>query len=132
VYQIINSPDAQARLKGKSFKPLKIRIMTSLFVTLITVLLLWTGNNTEQHEKLENTEQVQVMENATTNTNLKSSTQNDTENLANEVNVKTTDNELETENTNLEAQSKSGEIKDPEISDFVSATYSVKGRQYKH
>lgn len=126
VHQIINSPEATARLKGKTLNPLKITIMTSLLITLVTAIILWTGNDTKQAEMQNKAEQVQFVENATTNTNLKSSTQNDTENLANEVNVKTTDNEREIESSSLDAQPTNGEINDPEISDFVPATLASK------
>ena len=96
--------------------------MTSLFITLVTTILLCTGNDTRQREMQNNAEHVKVVESATTNTNLKSSTQNETGNLANEVNVKTTDNEVETESTHLEAQPTNEEIRNPEMSDIVSAT----------
>ncbi len=46
VHQIINNPEAKARLKGKSFfKPLNLIIMTTIFVTAITAISIWFSNS---------------------------------------------------------------------------------------
>lgn len=45
VYQIISSPAAPARLKGKPGKLLKFTVMTSIFVVLFSALMLWPEKN---------------------------------------------------------------------------------------
>jgi hypothetical protein len=45
VNQIINSPAAKARLKGKNKNLLKFTIMTTLFAVIISAVLLWTGGD---------------------------------------------------------------------------------------
>jgi hypothetical protein len=47
VHQIINSPEAKARLKGKSQNLLKFTIMTTIFAVILSAVLLWTGNDRE-------------------------------------------------------------------------------------
>lgn len=60
VHQLINSPEATARLKGKSFKPLNIIIMTTLFVAIITAIFLWPGKKPSAPELVFNSEQTQI------------------------------------------------------------------------
>jgi len=53
VHPLINNPEAKAKWKGKtSFNLLKFIIMTSVFITGVTVLLLWTTPN--KNHKLVN------------------------------------------------------------------------------
>jgi hypothetical protein len=47
VHQIINSPKATARLKGKRNNLLKFTIMTTIFAVIISAVLLWTGHDNE-------------------------------------------------------------------------------------
>ncbi|MFA9389806.1 MAG: T9SS type A sorting domain-containing protein [Prolixibacteraceae bacterium] len=75
VHQLINTPETTARLKGKHFKPLKIILMTSLFVSIVAAILLWTGNEPVQPEMLKNAEQIQIVEN-NINTKLEDETKN--------------------------------------------------------
>ena len=47
VHQIINSPAAKARLKGKPKNLLKFTIMTTLFAVILSAVLLWTGHDND-------------------------------------------------------------------------------------
>jgi len=47
VHQIINSPEAKARLTGKNKNLLKFTMMTTLFAVILSAVLLWTGHDNE-------------------------------------------------------------------------------------
>ncbi len=59
VHQLISSPKAQARLKGKTFKPFNLFLMTTLTVFITSAILLWPGSN-EPTEIARNSESTQV------------------------------------------------------------------------
>ncbi|NJO68930.1 MAG: hypothetical protein HC830_06250 [Bacteroidetes bacterium] len=50
VHQLINNPDVKARHTGHSFNLLKFIIMSSAFISIITVVALWFGLNEENHK----------------------------------------------------------------------------------
>lgn len=54
VHQIINSPTAKARLRGKPYNLLKFTIMTTIFAVILSAFLLWPGNNVEKSGAVEN------------------------------------------------------------------------------
>jgi len=61
VHQIINSPAAKARLKGKNKNLLKFTIMTTIFAVIISAVLLWTGHdNDNQVSSIKNQDTRQV------------------------------------------------------------------------
>ena len=55
--------------------------MTSLFVSIVAAILLWTGNEPIQPAVLNNSEQIQVVESVAEEANLQSATQNETQKL---------------------------------------------------
>ncbi len=61
VHQIINSPEAKARLKGKNKNLLKFTVMTTIFAIIVSAVLLWTGHdNDNQVSSIKNQDTRQV------------------------------------------------------------------------
>jgi len=54
VHQIINSPEALARLKGKPYNLLKFTIMTTILAVILSTFLFWMGNKAEDSRPIGN------------------------------------------------------------------------------
>jgi len=92
VHQIINSPKAVARLKGKNKNLLKFTIMTTIFAVIVSAVLMWQG------EKSQNTKD-QIPNSVTQTVELVSDVDenkasNKKSNIASILSVKETDNTI--------------------------------------
>ena len=79
VHQIINSPAAKARLKGKNKNLLKITIMTTLFAVIISAFLFWTNlKNENPNDNMQiSKDSVQIVNSGLTDVNEKNKVEED-------------------------------------------------------
>lgn len=124
VHQIINSPKATARPKGKPYNLLKFTIMTTIFAVILSTFLFWTGNKAEDSRPVSagfSNQMIVELPNTTPKTN-----QTQTASLNPSLNTNSLEsgikesvstssepeelNEVRSENTDIEATQQKGEV----------------------